>query len=225
MWFAHLQGADLAQAHLQGVEAMRARVDGGTSLWNCKIGRKTNFEGVSLGVAKIDPGTRQLLECNIRRMNWEEWYRKGAWWRKILKRVFVWPFWLISDYGRSTGRIVVTFFVLALLFAAIYSNMAYLFPPGIVSHLEVEPHLPLWHYFLLLLLRPIYFSVVTMTTLGFGDMYANAGSIWGHILLTIQVILGYVLMGALVTRFAVLFTAGGPAGTFADEKGEEEKEK
>jgi hypothetical protein len=49
-------------------------------------------------------------------------------------------------------------------------------------------------------------------------MYANAQSIWGHILLTIQVILGYVLLGALVTRFAVLFTAGGPAGKFTDEK-------
>ena len=52
-------------------------------------------------------------------------------------------------------------------------------------------------------------------------MATDAESIWGHILLTIQVILGYVLLGALVTRFAVLFTAGGPAGTFADEKEED----
>ena len=36
-----------------------------------------------------------------------------------------------------------------------------------------------------------------------------------------QVILGYVLLGALVTRFAVLFTAGGPAGRFS--KGEVRK--
>ena len=57
-----------------------------------------------------------------------------------------------------------------------------------------------------------------MTTLGFGDMFANAQSIWGHILLTFQVILGYVLFGALITRLAVLFTAGGPAGKFADEE-------
>jgi hypothetical protein len=106
---------------------------------------------------------------------------------------------------------------LALFFAALYSIFVCLSPPGIVSNLEVEPHLPLWHYFVLLILRPIYFSVVTMTTLGFGDMYANAQSIWGDILLTFQVILGYVLLGALVTRFAVLFTAGGPAGKFADD--------
>ena len=63
-----------------------------------------------------------------------------------------------------------------------------------------------------------------MTTLGFGDMYANAHSfvrgLFGHVLLALQVLLGYVLLAALVTRFAVLFTAGGPAGTFADDKGQ-----
>ena len=49
-------------------------------------------------------------------------------------------------------------------------------------------------------------------TLGFGDMYANKGSIAGHVILAVEVILGYVLLGALVSRFAVLFTAGGSAG-------------
>ncbi len=64
----------------------------------------------------------------------------------------------------------------------------------------------------------LYFSVVTMTTLGFGDIAANPDSWCGQTLLMLQVILGYVLLGALITRFAVLFTAGGPAGKFADEK-------
>ncbi len=87
-----------------------------------------------------------------------------------------------------------------------------------MNDLSVEAHEPLWHYFGLLVVRPVYFSIVTMTTLGFGDMYANKGSIAGHVILAVQVILGYVLLGALVTRFAVLFTAGGPAGRFSKEK-------
>ena len=57
-----------------------------------------------------------------------------------------------------------------------------------------------------------------MTTLGFGDIAANPDSWAGQLLLMAQVIFGYVLLGALVTRFAVLFTAGGPAGKFSDEK-------
>ncbi|UCC23437.1 MAG: hypothetical protein JSW23_05130, partial [Planctomycetota bacterium] len=46
---------------------------------------------------------------------------------------------------------------------------------------------------------------------GFDDIAANPDSWGGQVLLMVQVILGYVLLGALVTRFAVLFTAGGPA--------------
>jgi hypothetical protein len=34
----------------------------------------------------------------------------------------------------------------------------------------------------------------------------------------VQVILGYALLGALITRFAVLFTVGGPAGKFAKKE-------
>jgi hypothetical protein len=34
----------------------------------------------------------------------------------------------------------------------------------------------------------------------------------------VQVILVYALLGTLVTRFAVLFMAGGPAGKFANEQ-------
>ena len=190
-------------------------VDGETSFWECEVDCDTDFRGVGLDSALIAPGTKQLLEYNIRRMNWEEWYKKHWFWR--------WPFrlfWFFSDYGASGKRVVGVFFLLAFLFAGIYLNWAYLRPPGIVSNLEVQPEIgeAAWHYFGRALIRPVYFSIVTMTTLGFGDMYANKGSIAGHVILCVQVILGYVLLGALITRFAVLFTAGGPAGKFAKQK-------
>jgi hypothetical protein len=209
---SQLQGAEFGGARLQGADFSRAIVDGGTLIWRCKVDIETKFEGVGLGAARIYPELKQLLEYNIRRKNWEEWYKEHC----LLRWPVRW-FWCLSNYGISTWRIIIWFLVLSLLFATIYANCAYWWPPGIVSDLIIEPHLPIWHYFLLLLLRPLYFSIVTMTTLGFGDMYANAQSIWGHILLSFQVILGYVLLGALVTRFAVLFTAGGPAGKFAKE--------
>lgn len=223
-FFAGLKGAYLIEAHLEGTCFEKVIVDGSTFLWECKVDRTsvhkrgTNFRGVSLDRVRIDPGTKQLLEYNIRRMNWQDYYKKH--------RIYRWPFqlfWLISNYGISTKRVIITFFVLAFFFAAIYANWAYWFPPGIVSNLLVEPHLPLWHYFILVFVRPVYFSIVTMTTLGFGDMYANKGSIAGHVILAVQVILGYVLLGALITRFAVLFMAGGPTGEFAEEKKKSEK--
>ena len=61
-----------------------------------------------------------------------------------------------------------------------------------------------------------------MTTLGFGDIYANPKSPVGQILLIFHVLLGYVFLAALVTRLAVLFTADGPAIKHC--KKEEDKE-
>jgi hypothetical protein len=208
-----LAGVDMNKAYLQGARFHGVVVDGRTSLHRCRVDRKTQFEDVALQIIQTDPGTAQLLQYNIRRMNWEEWYKEHWFWR--------WPvraFWAISDYGMSTGRVVGVFFLLALLFAAVYMNWGYWRPPGIVSNLEVQPEVGEagWHYCLRGVVRPVYFSIVTMTTLGFGDMYANKGSIAGHVILAVQVILGYVLLGALITRFAVLFTAGGPAGTFVE---------
>ena len=224
--YIHLKMADLLRANIKGATLTAAIVDGSTIFWKCEVDKETNFEGVALDSCRIDSATKQLLEYNIRRKNWESWYKYKNWQRNedernIVIRKLMWfikLFWSFSDYGRSTWRIIGWFFGLALFFAALYSIFAFLSPPGIVSNLSAiegtQQTVPGW----LLPLRTFYFSVVTMTTLGFGDMYANAQSIWGHILLTIQVILGYVLLGALVTRFAVLFTAGGPAGKFTDEK-------
>ncbi|MHC4658362.1 MAG: pentapeptide repeat-containing protein [Planctomycetota bacterium] len=226
---AKLMGANLKNAYfwnakLQGADFSRAVVDGGTLFSEeCEVDRNTKFEAVALGNMRIYPKTRQLLEYNIRRMNWEQWHKKH--------RLLRWPvrwFWQLSDYGLSAWRIIIWFFVLSLIFAAVYSNLAYWWPPGIVNDLYIEPEisqqmsqLDYIDYGLEALFRPIYFSVVTMTTLGFGDMYARQGSWLGHVLLTVQVILGYVLLGALITRFAILFTAGGPAGTFSEREPKE----
>lgn len=210
--FAHLQGAEFIEAHLEGACFENAIVDGSTLFDHCKVNRYgendryTDFSGVGLDSARIEPGTKQLLEYNIRRKNWEEWYKEGPWWEKIPERLFVQPFWWMSNYGRSVSRIVACFFGLAVLFAIVY----WLWPSCVMVKEAVGDIRGFWH--------ALYFSVVTMTTLGFGDIAANPDSWWGQTLLMVQVILGYVLLGALVTRFAVLFMAGGPAGKFTQGK-------
>ena len=212
---AHLEGAYIWDAHLQGACLLSAILDGGTNLTHCHIDRNTDFRNAGLENARIDAGTKQLLKYNIRRKNWEDWYKKHTKLKWLVR-----PFWLLSDYGISTGRIIGLFFAAALLFATFYyiwgAVECYLLgvknQPGIVANLFTYQHQAVRWW--LVPLRTIYFSIVTMTTLGFGDMYANEQSIFGHILLMFQVLLGYVFLGALVTRFAVLFTTGGPAGEF-----------
>ncbi|MBN1998534.1 pentapeptide repeat-containing protein [candidate division KSB1 bacterium] len=242
LWRANLQGAKLEGANLKGTDLERAKikganfrkaiVDGETLVWDCEIDKGTYFSGVGLDAIRIQPGAKQLLEYNNRRMNWKGWYKE----HKFLQWPVKW-FWSLSDYGISTGRILGWFMFFALIFAMIYYvwgcvdvyGLGIKDRPGVVSNLFVleKEHgneAVAWNQ---VPVRSIYFSVITMTTLGFGDMYANpatskdnpyaqARSGWGHFLLMIQVLLGYVMLGALVTRFAVLFTAGGPAGEFRE---------
>jgi uncharacterized protein YjbI with pentapeptide repeats len=211
---AYIQGTCINNTSLKGANCHIVHVDGSTIIWKPKINRYskknkfTNFSGVYLDTIRIDPSTKQLLEYNVRRMNWEEWYKEHSFLKFLVK-----PFWWISDYGISTKRIIFTFFGLAFVFALLYR----LFPDFVMVYGQAGDIRGFWH--------ALYFSVVTMTTLGFGDIAANPDSWAGQTLLMIQVILGYVLLGALVTRFAVLFTAGGPAGKFADEKGEKDGRK
>ncbi|MDI6447789.1 potassium channel family protein [Anaerobaca lacustris] len=206
---AHLEGAMLNCAELKGTILHIASVDGATILWGCTVNRHskvcmgTDLSGVALDTVKIDPGTKLLVEYNIRRKNWEQWYRE----HNVLHSAVVRSFWWFSDYGLSTGRVLFSFAGLAFVFAIIY----WLWPRCVMVNGKVGDVREFVY--------ALYFSVVTMTTLGFGDIAANPDSTCGQLLLMFQVILGYVLLGALVTRFAVLFTAGGPAGQFADEKG------
>ncbi len=198
----YFRGTCFDGAQIQCADLRRAIADSSTSFWECVLDRDTDFREVALASVQLEQGKKELLRYNIRRKNWEDWYNEHK-----RQKWFVRPFWWMSDYGRSISRIMLTFFLLALVFALVYY-----FVPNLVKDLHVTGH---WYSDLI---RSCYFSVVTMTTLGFGDMFANEESIAGHVLLMFQVILGYVLLGALVTRFAVLFTAGGPAGTFADGK-------
>jgi uncharacterized protein YjbI with pentapeptide repeats len=205
---ADLRGARFVRANLRGSDFSRAHVDGGTLIWECDIDCNTKFEGVGLGNVRIYPKTRELLEYNIRRMNWREWYRGESKNKLVIggRQLLTSPirlFWWISNYGLSTGRITLTFFGLAILFALVYY-----FIPGLVHNLHVTGNQ------VSDFIRACYFSIVTMTTLGFGDMYAEPGSKASHILLILQVLFGYILLAALVTRFAILFMAGGPAAKF-----------
>jgi len=157
----------------------------------------------------------QLLEYNVRRKSWEEWYPQ----QNCLLRWIVSAFWWVSDYGISAPRIIKVFLFSAVAFAIFYYLWGIISPPGIVDYLFVDGNgveVEWW----LVPIRAIHFSVVIMTV-GFTNMHANAHSFWAHILVGLQMILGFVLLGALVTRFAVLFTAGGPAGKFADENKKE----
>lgn len=208
---ARLEGAHLVMAFLEGAIFRFAKIDAETVIAECNFDRNTDFTGVGLDAARIGPDLKEAMKNNIRRKQWQKWFESGAWPLRMLKNTTVRPFWWITNYGSSTSRIIYSFIILAVCFGLIYFGFA-THPKldGIIYNLRVDK-MDDWY----LLARAMYFSIVTMTTLGFGDMYAvQTNEIWslfGYLLLSIQVIIGYVLMGALVTRLGVLFSGSGLA--------------
>ena len=208
---AHLEGALLTMAHLEGAMFRFAKIDAETVIAECNFDRNTDFTGVGLDAARIGPNLKEAMKNNIRRKQWKHWFHSGAWWLRLLKNTTVRPFWWITDYGSSTPRIIYSFLFLAIAFGLVY--YAFETHPqldGIIQNLRIGK-MNDWH----VLARSMYFSLVTMTTLGFGDMHAVRSSetwaLFGYFFLSLQVIIGYVLLGALVTRLGVLFSGSGLA--------------
>ncbi|HEG44493.1 MAG TPA: hypothetical protein ENH94_10645 [Phycisphaerales bacterium] len=77
----------------------------------------------------------------------------------------------MSDYGISTKRLMGWFFGLALAFACVY----WLWPRFVMVNGGDDTIRNFVH--------ALYFSVVTMTTLGFGDIAANPDSWVGQVVL------------------------------------------
>ncbi|MBX2801860.1 MAG: pentapeptide repeat-containing protein [Myxococcales bacterium] len=92
----------------------------------------------------------------------------------------VYVLWKVtSDCGRSVTRWALWTFAIALTFAAIYTTL----PIDYGDH--PTP------------LSPLYFSIVTLTTLGYGD--ALPTDVPSQIAVIIQVLMGYFMLGGLLT--------------------------
>jgi hypothetical protein len=110
-----------------------------------------------------------------------EEYLETKWGKKIY---IIW--WLFADCGRSLSRWAGWSLLLALSFAFIYWTLG---PNSFnTQHLDFN------------LITLFYYSVVTFTTLGFGDIIprTTTAAMW----VTVEVILGYIMLGGLITIFA-----------------------
>ena len=89
---------------------------------------------------------------------------------------------LTSDCGRSFARWGILTAAVAVAFALLYTQVA-------LDYGDNET-----------ILSPFYFSVVTLTTLGFGDVLP--ASLAAQILVLIEVVVGYVMLGGVLSIFA-----------------------
>jgi len=87
--------------------------------------------------------------------------------------------WATSDCGRSIVRWGFVTGAVALVYAVVYTHVGIDYGPNAT------------------VLSPLYFSIVTLTTLGYGDVLPS--DLTGQIVVITQVIIGYLMLGGLLS--------------------------
>jgi len=121
---------------------------------------------------------------------WSGWWREGKWWREPV-------FWIwegTSHCGRSIGLWASWSIFFACIFAVIYrafgcDSIAF----NVDKLAGKQPDF--WAY--------LYHSIVTFTTLGFGDIVPLTNR--ARLAVGAEVVLGYVMLGGLISIFANKF--------------------
>jgi len=123
-----------------------------------------------------------------------------------------WLWQVSSDYGRSLSLWGLMSLLIAVFFGLLYSELT-LHP--IVEHtpwlratigevlIWLDPELEIDGASVTNWFTGFYFSAITFTTLGFGDVTPKDGA--GQFWIVFEVILGYVMLGGLISIFANKF--------------------
>ncbi len=158
-------------------------------LWLFTIGKVRLPKATFTNILRINTNTVMDTSSNPRLKRYiddEQWinsWRSNPKWRR-LRQIPFWVWEVTSHCGRSIGLWAFWSALIAFVFGFLHRG-----------HIVVES-VSNWY-------TPFYFSVVTFTTLGFGDVKPAdwVGQFW----ITIEVVLGYVMLGGLISIFANKF--------------------
>ena len=190
---AVLRGATLTNADVTGADLRKLDL-ADADLHGLVYGSPAQRRGLFLGIRGLDSchgnalfvrdakdqDYLDALELAIDATR-EPWRRTG---KRLLFRA-----WGLIDYGRSLGRPLLYAALLCSLFGVIYLFDMHL-GWGLIDYSESSQS-PL---------TPFYFSIVTYTTLGYGDVHPLNWQ--GELLVMLEVVLGYATLGLLLSILA-----------------------
>jgi hypothetical protein len=180
---AILRGVNLTGAILRGAVFKTANFEK-CNITDIEYDRKGIYKGIRLSDCYGDPlfirfaKDQEYLEAFKKKH--PHWYR-------------LW--YIFADCGRSFFRWALWSILFAVMFAFIYHNIFYLKDGDSFNRANIHDT---WSGFSL-----IYYSVVTFTTLGFGDITPKPG--WLQFWVMLEVILGYIILGGLISILANKF--------------------
>lgn len=180
-----LDDADLECATLRDVSA-RGSSCVGTNFNRAKLGGSglRELEGAQKAswleaeITSVDFTGAYLLRRHILDQNYIHEFRN----RGIVHRVVYWLWWITSDCGRSMLRWGICTLMVAVFFGLGYMTVDVDFGSNQT------------------LLSPFYFSLVTITTLGYGDVLPR--SMGAQIMVMAEVALGYMMLGGMLSIFS-----------------------
>ena len=179
---ADLTGADLQSAQCDHADLSDASV-AGTNFRRSRLrcARLSGLRGyrraqwIMCDVRDVDPYGVALLCDHIADENFIDEFRRQSARHEVLYKLW----WLTSDCGRSSLRWGVCSTAIALLFAVFYTFVG----------VDFGPH-ESW-------VSPVYFSVITFSTLGYGDVLPITPA--AQIVVIAEVMLGYTMLGGLLS--------------------------
>ncbi len=182
---ADLTEADFTEASLKGADLSLARVKGANfynaDLRESRLRAIKDYEKASwLGadIRDINFAGAYMLRRFIMDQNFLKEFKE----KSHLHRFLYYLWWITSDCGRSMTRWFLWIFVEIVFFGFLYT----------LVEVDYGPHRT-W-------LSPFYYSLVTITTLGYGDVVP--ASLGAQVIAMIEVITGYLMLGGLLSIFA-----------------------
>ncbi len=169
---AVLTDSDLTGASIAGVRFGRASLRG-ACVHGVRSYRGANFLGAD--VRDVDFSMNHLLREFISDQNYLDEFRRQGRAYELLYRIW----WVTSDCGRSVVRWSACAALLALAFAGIFT----------LVDIDYGSHRTS--------ISPLYFSFVTFTTLGYGDVVPRSAT--AQLVVMAEVVCGYVMLGGLLS--------------------------
>jgi uncharacterized protein YjbI with pentapeptide repeats len=169
---ADIEDADLKQSDVQGTDFHVASLRGARLL-----GMK-NFDKalwVGADIRGMDLRGAYLIKRHIMDANYLFEFKSRSKFHEIL----YWIWWLTSDCGRSLSRWALFIAVVAAVFAGLYNVVEVDFGANRTAF------------------SPFYYSIVTLTTLGYGDVVPVSTA--AQIVASIEALLGYIGLGGLLS--------------------------
>lgn len=195
---ANLSGADLSGANLTGADVRGTNMShvnfADAQLHDLRYGSFVTMRGLYFGVRGLESAYgHALFVRDAQDQDYLETLKisidqtSSPFMRRLKQTAFA--AWAVIDFGRSLVKPALYALTLALLFGVLYS-LDIALEWGLMDYSDSADS-PL---------SPFYYSIVTYTTLGFGDITPMN---WvGEIVVVAEVVLGYTTLGLLLSILA-----------------------